>query len=62
MKTKKQTYSKLSRLLSLFFLLLSIVWLMPIFEVLMNSFKENAFVNLNPFALPNSESFIGFAN
>ena len=62
MKTKKQTYSKLSRLLSLFFLLLSIVWLMPIFEVLMNSFKENAFVNLNPFALPNSESFVGLAN
>ena len=44
------------------FAVLSIVWLIPIFEVLINSFKENAFVNLNPFALPNSESFVGFAN
>ena len=63
MKTKKtEQYSRLSRALTLFFLLLSIAWLIPIFEVVINSFKENAFVNLNPFALPNSESFIGFAN
>ena len=63
MKTKKtEQYSRLSRALTLFFLLLSIAWLIPIFEVVINSFKENAFVNLNPFALPNSESFVGFAN
>ena len=63
MKTKKtEQYSRLSRALTLFFLVLSIAWLIPIFEVVINSFKENAFVNLNPFALPNSESFVGFAN
>ena len=62
MKTKKQTYSKLSRLLSLFFLLLSIVWLMPIFEVLMNSFKSNAAVNTETFAFPNEDSFVGLQN
>ena len=63
MKTKKtEQYSRLNRALTLFFLLLSIGWLIPIFEVVINSFKENAFVNLNPFALPNSESFVGFAN
>ena len=63
MKTKKtEQYSRLSRALTLFFLLLSIAWLIPIFEVVINSFKENAFVNLNPFALPNAESFVGFAN
>ena len=63
MKTKKtEQYSRLSRALTLFFLVLSIAWLIPIFEVVINSFKENAFVNLNPFALPNSESFVGFSN
>ena len=64
MKQTKKTeqYSGLSKALSFFFLLLSIAWLIPIFEVVINSFKENAFVNLNPFALPNAESFVGFAN
>ena len=63
MKNKKtEQYTPLSKILTLFFALLSIAWLIPIFEVVINSFKENAFVNLNPFALPNSESFVGFAN
>ena len=62
-KTRKiEQYTPASKVLSVFFALLSIVWLFPIFEVVINSFKENAFVNLNPFALPNSESFVGFAN
>ena len=62
-KTRKiEQYTPASKVLSVFFALLSIVWLFPIFEVLINSFKENAFVNLNPFALPNSDSFVGFAN
>ena len=61
-KTRKiEQYTPASKVLSVFFALLSIVWLFPIFEVVINSFKENAFVNLNPFALPNSESFVGFA-
>lgn len=59
---KTEQYTRLSRALTVFFALLSIAWLIPIFEVVINSFKENAFVNLNPFALPNSESFVGFAN
>ena len=41
---------------------MSLAWLFPIFEVVINSFKENSFVNLNPFALPNDESFVGLAN
>ena len=51
-----------SKLLTAFFAVLSIVWLVPIFEVLNNSFKSNNFVNLDAFALPNAESFVGFAN
>ena len=59
---KKNQYTPLSKVLTCFFILLSLVWLVPVFEVLMNSFKLNTFVNLEPFVLPNAESFAGFAN
>ena len=61
-KKKIEQYTPLSKVMTVVFAVLSIVWLIPIFEVLTNSFKENAFVNLDPFALPNSESFVGWAN
>ena len=35
---------------------------MPIFVVVINSFKSNNFVNLEPFSLPNAESYVGLAN
>ena len=44
--------------LTIFFALLSVAWLIPIFAVLINSFN----VNLDAFALPNSESFVGLDN
>ena len=59
---KIEQYTPLSKVLTVVFAALSIVWLFPIFEVVINSFKENSFVNLNPFALPNEESYVGFAN
>lgn len=63
MKNKKiKQYTPLSKVMTVIFLILCVAWMIPIFEVLINSFKENSFVNLNPFALPNSESFAGFAN
>ena len=63
MKNKKQQhYSPGSRVLTVFFVVLCLAWLIPIFEVLINSFKSNAYVNLDPFALPSSESFAGFTN
>ena len=63
MKNKKQQhYSPGSRVLTVFFVVLCLAWLIPIFEVLINSFKTNAYVNLDPFALPSSESFVGFTN
>ena len=58
----KSKYSTAGKLLTIFFVLLTLVWLFPIFEVVINSFKENAFVNLEPFALPTAESFVGLAN
>lgn len=51
-----------NKLATVIFSLISVVYLIPIFEVLMNSFKANSFVNTDTFALPNSESFVGWAN
>ena len=61
-KKKLSRYSAGSTILTLFFTVLCLVWIMPIFEVLMNSLKANTFVNLEPFKLPTAESFVGFAN
>ena len=61
-KTSLQSYSTGSKILTVFFACLSVIWMFPIFEVLINSFKANSFVNLEPFALPNAESFVGFDN
>ena len=44
------------------FAVLAVVYLMPIFLVLMNSFKDNAYINTNTFALPVGEMFVGFKN
>ena len=60
---KKNTqYTTLSTVLTCVFAVLSVIWLIPIFEVLINSLKANSYVNLDPFALPNSDSFVGLAN
>ena len=59
---KSSQYSNLSKVMTVLFALLSIAWLIPIFEVVINSFKANSFVNLEPFALPTAESFVGWAN
>ena len=61
-KRKNEQYTSLSKVLTVVFALLSIAWVMPIFEVVVNSFKSNNYVNLDPFALPNAESFVGLAN
>ena len=58
----KQKYSLGSKILTAFFVVLCLIWVFPIFEVVINSFKSNNFINLDAFALPNGESFVGFAN
>ena len=63
MKEKRfEQYTSLSKILTVVFAVFSIIWLIPIFEVVINSFKSNSFVNLDPFALPDEESFVGWAN
>ena len=59
---KHSYYSSLSKVMTVFFTVLCLAWIMPVVEVLINSFKTNNAVNLNPFALPNSETFVGWAN
>ncbi len=44
------------------FAVLTVLYLMPIFLVLMNSFKDNAHINTNTFALPVGEMFVGLKN
>ena len=58
----KKKYSLGSKILTGFFAVLCLIWVFPIFEVVINSFKSNNFINLDAFALPNSESFVGWAN
>ena len=55
-------YTLASKILTAFFAVFCILWMIPIFEVVINSFKSNAAVNTDAFALPNSDSFVGFAN
>ena len=47
---------------TIFFSLVSILYLAPLFIVLINSFKKKAFINLEPFKLPTEKNFIGFEN
>ncbi len=59
---RKPKYSLKSTLLTLFFALVSILWLLPVVAVLINAFKGNEYVNLEPFRLPTAQSFVGFGN
>ncbi len=42
--------------------LISVAYVFPVFMVVVNSFKENTFVKTETFAMPTSESFVGWAN
>jgi raffinose/stachyose/melibiose transport system permease protein len=54
---------KLSNILSFFLLLvLSIVFLIPIVTVVINSFKDKFSIGQEPFILPNSNTFAGIEN
>ena len=45
-----------------FFSILSIVWLAPIFIVLINSFKKKVFISKKPFSIPTGKEFVGLQN
>ena len=48
--------------LTVFFSLLSIVYVFPVFMVVVNSFKQNTFVKTETFAMPNAQTFAGWDN
>ncbi|MBD5440088.1 MAG: carbohydrate ABC transporter permease [Treponema sp.] len=41
---------------------LTAIFLVPIFLVLVNSFKSRLYISSSPFSLPNEETFVGFQN
>lgn len=49
-------------LLTGIFIVICVIYLMPIFTVLMNSFKTNSSINTETFAFPNSRTFTGADN
>ena len=49
-------------ILSIVLAVICIIYVMPIFMVVLNSFKLNTYVKTDTFALPNKESFAGWAN
>ena len=49
-------------LLTVLFSVISVIYILPVVAVVLNSFKLNTFVKTNTFDFPNSESFAGFAN
>ena len=51
-----------STVLTIVFIVICLAWMMPIIEVVINSFKTNSSISLNLFALPDSESFAGADN
>ncbi len=57
---KKIAWGKL--FLTVLFAVISLLWLVPVIEVVINSFKSNNSINLDVFGLPNKETFVGWAN
>ena len=60
MKKQKPAYGKI--ILTVAFTLICLVWVMPVVEVVINSFKSNDAINLDVFGLPIGDAFVGFAN
>ena len=47
---------------TIFFTILSLVWIYPIVLVFINSFKKKVYISKNAFSLPDKESFAGWEN
>ena len=59
-KKQKPAYGKI--ILTVAFTLICLVWIIPVVEVAINSFKSNNAINLDVFGLPLGDAFVGFAN
>ena len=56
----KKKYGK--TLLSIFFAIVCVLYVLPVVMVAINSFKLNTFVKTDTFALPNEDSYAGWSN
>lgn len=54
--------TKRSGLWSVFFTLVSILWVFPLVLVLVNSFKNKAYISRNAFSIPVGRAFVGLEN
>ena len=62
-KSKRvRTHKKGDWILTLVFSLFSLVYVYPLFVVLINSFKKKAFISRLPFSLPDAKTFVGWEN
>ena len=60
--TLKTREDRRKMVLTVVFAVICIIYVLPILIVLINSFKSNAAVNTETFALPNSDTFMGLQN
>ncbi|MDD6812108.1 MAG: carbohydrate ABC transporter permease [Lachnospiraceae bacterium] len=49
-------------ILTVVFSLISIIWVCPIFVVLLNSFKKKSFISMQPFKIPTGKAYVGLEN
>ena len=57
MKQKKRIGSAI---LTAVFSVISVIYVLPVVAVIINSFKANTFVKTDTFALPNADTFVGW--
>lgn len=48
--------------LTVFFSIFSVIYVLPIFIVVLNAFKKKAYINRYPFSMPDEKSFVGLEN
>ena len=61
MKTKKNK-NIISAIGTGFFSILCLLYVFPIFVIVINAFKKKVYINDQPFSMPNAETYIGFKN
>ena len=50
------------RLITALLVVVGVLFLVPIFLVVLNSFKSRLYISGEPFALPNADTFVGLEN
>ena len=61
MKTKKNK-NIISAMGTGFFSILCLLYVFPIFIIVINAFKKKVYINDQPFSMPNAETYTGFKN